>query len=52
MDIWGILILVIFGAWYLLTRKQHPALLFLSGIGGGILIGAIWALVIINSTFP
>ena len=49
MDGWGIAIFAIGLILYYATKKQ-AFWLFVSGIGAGILIGAIWAMSIVNST--
>ena len=51
MDGWGIAIFAVFMILYLLTKKKYPLLLFLSGIGAGILIGAIWSMFAISRPF-
>lgn len=52
MDGAGIVIFVIAGGLYLATERKYGALLFLSGIGAGIFVGAIWALMIIERVLP
>jgi hypothetical protein len=51
MDGWGIGIFVVGLILYYVTKKK-PFFLFVSGVGAGILIGAIWSMTIINSIFP
>ena len=51
MDGWGIGIFVIGLILYYVTKKK-VFFLFISGVGAGILIGAIWSMMIINSIFP
>ncbi len=51
MDGWGIGIFVVGLILYFVTKKQ-PIFLFISGVGAGILIGAIWAMTIIGNIFP
>ena len=51
MDGWGIGIFVIGLILYFVTKRKS-FFLFISGIGAGILIGAIWAMAIVNSVFP
>jgi len=48
MDIWGIGIFVVGLILYFVTKKQ-PFFLFVSGVGAGIVIGAVWAMQIVNS---
>lgn len=42
MDTWGIAIFVIGLILYFITKKQ-PFFLFVSGVGAGIIIGAVWS---------
>ena len=55
MDIWGIAIFVVCGVIYLAARKQSKGwselMIFGMGIGVGLIIGAIYALQVINSIF-
>ena len=51
MDGWGIAIFAIGLILYYVTKKQ-VFWLFVSGIGAGILIGAIWAMSIVNRLLP
>ncbi len=51
MDTWGIGIFVAGIALYFITKRQ-AAFLFVAGIGAGIIIGAIWAMAIVNSIIP
>lgn len=48
MDGYGFAILIIGALLYFMTKKKYPAFLFVSGIGAGIVIGAMWAMSIIN----
>ncbi len=50
MDGWGIAIFVLGLILYLVTKKK-AVFLFISGIGLGILIGAIWSFLIVQSIF-
>ncbi len=50
MDGWGIAIFVLGLILYLVTKKK-AIFLFISGIGLGILIGAIWSYLIVQSIF-
>lgn len=52
MDTWGIIIFVVFTILYFLTRRKYGCFLLLAGIGAGIIIGAIWAEMIVINTFP
>ena len=47
MDTWGIIIFVL-GLVLYFALKRQPAFLFVSGLGAGIVIGAVWAVVIVN----
>lgn len=47
MDGWGIVIFAISLILYFATKKK-PVFLFIAGVGLGILIGAIWASMLIN----
>ena len=49
MDGWGFVILIGGLIVYYATKKKYPAFLFISGIGAGIVIGAIWAMSIVNN---
>lgn len=51
MDGWGIGIFVVGMILYFWTKKK-PFFLFIAGVGAGILIGAIWSMLIINSVLP
>jgi len=51
MDGWGIGIFVVGLILYFVTKKK-PFFLFISGIGAGIFIGAIWAYNMVMSIFP
>ncbi len=51
MDTWGIVIFIIGLLLYFLTKKK-AAFLFVSGIGAGIVIGAVWAMMLINKYLP
>lgn len=48
MDGWGIVIFSIGMILYLVTKKK-AFFLFVSGVGAGLLIGAIWAMSIVNN---
>lgn len=50
MDGWGIAIFVIGLILYMVTKKK-VIFLFVSGVGLGILIGAIWAYQLMRSIF-
>ena len=50
MDGWGIGIFLIFAVAYFATRQKYPVLAFLSGVGAGILVGALWAYAIVMRT--
>jgi hypothetical protein len=50
MDGWGIAIFVIGLILYMISKKKS-IFLFVSGIGLGILIGAIWSYIIMTSLF-
>ncbi len=56
MDGWGLAILVLFGILYFVTRQKQQELsklfLWFSGIGAGIVVGAVWAMSIVNSLLP
>jgi len=51
MDGWGIGISVVGLILYFVSKKK-AIFLFLSGVGAGILIGAIWAMIIVNRVIP
>jgi hypothetical protein len=51
MDGWGIGIFVVGLILYFVTKKK-PIFLFISGIGAGILIGALWAYGLVMNAFP
>lgn len=48
MDTWGIIIFVVGGLGYFLTRRRYPVWLFVAGTGAGIIIGAIWSYLIVT----
>ncbi len=50
MDTWGIIIFIAGLVLYFVTKKQ-AFWLFVSGVGAGIVIGAVWAMSIVNSAF-
>jgi hypothetical protein len=50
MDTFGIAILVVGLILYFVSKKK-PIFLFISGVGAGIVIGAIWAYAIVMSAF-
>jgi hypothetical protein len=56
MDTWGLIIIGVCAILYFITRKRSPgwAQFFLlgSGIGIGIVIGALWAYSIVDSILP
>ena len=56
MDFWGIALIIIFGVVWLVARKRQNKLasfaVLMVGVGIGILVGAIWAMSIVNSVFP
>lgn len=49
MDTWGIVIFIVGLALYFITKKQ-AFWLFVSGIGAGIVVGAVWAVYLVNQT--
>lgn len=49
MDIWGIGITLSGLALYFATGRKHKVFIFVSGVGAGILIGAIWAMAIVSN---
>lgn len=49
MDGWGIAIFVIGLILYFATKKQ-AFWLFVSGVGAGIVVGAVWAVYLLNQT--
>ena len=51
MDGFGIVVFSLGMILYLVTKKK-AFFLFVSGVGAGILIGAIWAMSIVNNLFP
>jgi hypothetical protein len=51
MDILGIGIFVVGLILYFVTKKK-AIFLFVAGIGAGIVIGAIWAMSIVNNIIP
>lgn len=52
MDLWGIIIFVGGIIGYFASRRKWHGCLFVAGIGAGIVIGAIWAMMIVNSVIP
>ncbi len=48
MDTYGIVIFL-FGAFMYYATQKKPFFAFVAGVGGGIVIGAIWAVVLINN---
>ncbi len=53
MDKWGILIFVAGVVAYYFTKQKYPFLAFVSGVGAGIVIGAVWFyFVLMNTPFP
>lgn len=48
----GILLFVIGIVAHVLTRSRYSFLLFLSGIGAGIFIGALWSYAIVMNLHP
>ena len=48
MDAWGIGIFIVGLILYFVTKKK-PIFLFISGVGAGILIGAIWAYITVSN---
>jgi len=51
MDTWGIVICIAGLVLYYVTKKQ-VFFLWLSGVGAGIVVGAVWAMQIINNILP
>ena len=51
MDTWGF---IIFGLGLVLYfgTKRKAFFLFVSGVGAGIVVGAIWAMTIVNNVIP
>jgi threonine/homoserine efflux transporter RhtA len=49
MDTWGIIIFVIGLILYFATKRQ-AFWLFVSGVGAGIVVGAVWAVYIVSTT--
>lgn len=49
MDGIGIAVFVVGLILFFATKKKYPVFLFASGVGAGILIGAIWAMSIVNN---
>lgn len=47
MDGWGIVIFVAGLLFYYISKKQ-VFFMFVAGVGAGIFIGAIWAMVLVN----
>ena len=47
MDAWGILILVVSLVLYFFSKK-NGFFLFTAGVGAGIIVGAVWAMVIVR----
>jgi len=52
MDGWGIAIFVIGLVLYYLTKKKNVVWVFVSGIGAGVFIGALWAYQIFSNVQP
>ena len=46
MDTYGFIILILFLLLYFITRRKYPFLLFLAGVGAGIVIGAVGCVLI------
>ncbi len=51
MDGWGIGIFIVGLVLYFVTKKK-PLFLFISGIGAGSLIGAVWSYLIVMNLLP
>lgn len=51
MDKWGIIIFVVGLILYFVTKKK-PFFLFVSGVGAGIFIGALWAYNLVMGILP
>lgn len=52
MDGWGLGIFIVGLVLYFLTKKKIALFLFVSGIGAGIFIGAIWSYLIVMNILP
>jgi Na+/melibiose symporter-like transporter len=52
MDTWGIIIVLVSGVLYFVYRKRNESTarfaLFCAGIGTGLVIGAVWAMMIVG----
>ena len=51
MDIWGIGIFLVGLILYFVTKRKYSIFLFISGLGAGIVIAAIWSLLIFDRVF-
>jgi len=47
MDTWGIIVFAV-GAVLYFVSKRKPGFLFVAGVGLGIVIGAVWSILIVN----
>jgi len=52
MDTYGIIILIAFLILYFVTKRKYPALLFIAGLGAGIIVGAIGSFLIVSNLLP
>jgi len=50
MDIWGIIVFMVGGLLYFITRRRYPVWLFVAGVGVGVLIGAVWHYALVTET--
>jgi hypothetical protein len=48
----GLFLFIGFIVLYFITRRRFPVFAWLSGVGAGIFIGALWAMYIVMSTIP
>lgn len=49
MDCVGIALFLLGLLLYVATHRRQPIFLFFSGVGLGLIVGALWAMVIVNN---
>jgi hypothetical protein len=49
MDGWGMIIFAAGTVLWFVTRRKQAGWLFVAGLGAGLLVGAVWAAMIVNS---
>jgi hypothetical protein len=50
MDLWGLIIIVVSAILYFASKKK-PIFLLTTGIGIGLVIGAVWAAMLVRDAF-